>query len=328
MTNKLLTIAIPTYNGGNALIEAVESCRNIEVNLSEFEVLVVDNCSTDNSIEILNSKFSDFTPLRIVKNNVNVGRIPNWNKCIIHAEGKYLLYLFANDLVGKDNHIKQTLEFFDKYPESSICSVPWIISDFKMENMIPAPQYFNRTPGIGAFDAEPHVKSILENGKLPFVCLQSNFLRTKAIRDSGIEFDYNYSITSDGLFLSDLAITMGEVCFYDKHSIIWRQDAPNRMHSHVKYHDHIEQFFNTYMIINKSVSKNGIDVARAFANYRGYEYVVLSLSGFKLMNAWYSLKVWVRLIRKIPENRKLFYRQTFVNFINSVKKFRTLFERK
>ena len=49
MTKKLLTIAIPTYNGGNALIEAVESCKYINIPDSDLEVLVADNCSTDHS---------------------------------------------------------------------------------------------------------------------------------------------------------------------------------------------------------------------------------------------------------------------------------------
>lgn len=52
MSNKFLTVAIPTYNGGNALIEAVESCKKIDLDTSEFEVLVVDNDSNDNPMNI------------------------------------------------------------------------------------------------------------------------------------------------------------------------------------------------------------------------------------------------------------------------------------
>ena len=328
MTNKLLTIAIPTFNGGNALIEAVKSCKNVNIEYSDFEVLVLDNCSTDNSIELLETDYSDFKPLRIIRNTVNIGRIPNWNKCITHAEGKYMLYLFANDLISKDNNVKQTLDFFDNYPDSSICSVPWIISDFKMKNIFPSPQYYQRTPGVGAFDAEPHVVDILESGRLPFVCLQSNFLRTDLVKNTGIEFDSKYSITSDGLFLSDLAIKNGEVCFYDKHSVVWRQDAPNRMHSHVKYHDHMGQFFNTYMDINDTIAKNGLNVAKAFANYRGYEYIVLNLRSFRFKNAWHTLKAWLGIIKQIPDNKWLFYRQTMVNFIYSIRKTKSLFSGK
>jgi glycosyltransferase involved in cell wall biosynthesis len=275
MSKKLLTIAIPTYNGGNALIQAVESCKYVDIRESDFEVLVVDNCSTDNSIEILEKDYADFKPLRIVRNTVNVGRIPNWNKCITHAEGKYMLYLFANDLISHDNNVKETLAFFDKFPESAVCSVPWIISDFKMENMKSSFQYFIRTPGIGQYEAEFHVKKVVESGRLPFVCLQSNFLRVSDIRDLDIKFDDRYSITSDGIFLSKLAVLKKRVCFFDKHSIIWRQDAPNRLHSNIKYHAHLNQFFITFSIIEANLNDLQINITKSYVNYNPFKYILL-----------------------------------------------------
>jgi glycosyltransferase involved in cell wall biosynthesis len=330
MSKKLLTIAIPTYNGGNALIEAVESCKYVDISESDFEVLVVDNCSSDNSIEILETDYSGFEPLRIVKNSVNVGRIPNWNKCITHAEGKYLLYLFANDLISHDNNVKETLVFFDKYQESSLCSVPWIVSDFKMKNMFSAPQYHKRTPGVGAFNSEPHVKSILESGKLPFVCLQSNFLRTSDIYSSGLEFDDSYSITSDGIFLSKLAVFKKQVCFFNKHSIIWRQDAPNRLHSNVKYDDHIKQFFNTFIIINNEVSMGRKGVAKALANYSGSKYFWISLiKSRRKADVFYSFKLlslWFSLTKNGEINYLRFLYYSTINLILTVKKIPTFFK--
>lgn len=322
MTNKLLTVAIPTYNGGNALIEAVESCKNINLDSSEFEILVIDNCSNDNSIEILKTNYTDFTSLRIVKNSVNVGRIPNWNKCIEHSDGEYLLYLFANDLIAKDNHVKQTLDFFDLYPESSICSVPWIVSDFKIENTNLASQYFKRTPGVGSFSAESHIKKIIESGKLPYVCLQSNFLRITHIKNSGIRFNHNFSITSDGIFLSQLAMVSNQTCFFDKYSIIWRQDAPNRLHSNVDICDHMKQFYESFLIINSQICKDGINVSKAFANYQGYKYFLIPLLKLKskenLIESISILKQWISLGNRIETSRTIFYTKTFMNIIKTI----------
>ena len=45
-----LTIAIPTFNGGKNLERAINSCKNIQLPSDEYEILVVDNCSTDESI--------------------------------------------------------------------------------------------------------------------------------------------------------------------------------------------------------------------------------------------------------------------------------------
>ena len=48
-----LTVAIPNYNGGNNLNRAIESCRNIKSSKKNYEILVVDNKSTDNSLQIV-----------------------------------------------------------------------------------------------------------------------------------------------------------------------------------------------------------------------------------------------------------------------------------
>ena len=51
---KKLTIAIPNFNGGMNLQRAIESCRSIDLPENDFEILIVDNCSTDNSIDVIN----------------------------------------------------------------------------------------------------------------------------------------------------------------------------------------------------------------------------------------------------------------------------------
>ena len=45
-----LTVAVPVFNGGMQLLEAIESCKNISLPVTEFEVLIVDNCSTLNFV--------------------------------------------------------------------------------------------------------------------------------------------------------------------------------------------------------------------------------------------------------------------------------------
>ena len=77
-----LTIAIPNYNGGENLKRAIISCRNITIPVQEYEIIVVDNCSTDNSRNIVNELKNEFPNLIFLQNKENVGRIQNWNVCI------------------------------------------------------------------------------------------------------------------------------------------------------------------------------------------------------------------------------------------------------
>ena len=92
-----LTIAIPNYNGGENLKRAIISCQNIRIPIQEYEIIVVDNCSTDNSRDIVNELKNEFSNLVFLQNKENVGRIQNWNVCIEKAKGKFLIFLFSND---------------------------------------------------------------------------------------------------------------------------------------------------------------------------------------------------------------------------------------
>ncbi len=326
MTSLLLTVAIPTYNGGKSLIAAVESCKNINIPDDEFEVLIVDNCSNDGSINKLQKQFKQLNYLRIVENEKNYGRIGNWNRCLDIAHGEFILFLFTNDLIVKDSHISQAIYLLKQNSDCSLVNMPWIISDYKMTNLILSPQFFRRTPGYGYFDCAKYIKDVVESGKLPFVPLQSNLLRKSIIQKKGILFDPNLPISSDGVFLSELAIQTEVVGFYDKPPIIWRHDAPGRLHGQVKMNEHIKQVIKSFSIIG-ALSNNGINLTKAIVNYEAPEYFIISLikarSKSDLVYSRQLLFDWWQTVRKININMVQFIYRLFWRFIKLSLKIRT-----
>ena len=300
MSSILLTIAIPSYNGGNSLLEAVESCKNINLIYSEFEVLVVDNCSNDGSIDKLQNLNAKLSFLKIAKNEKNCGRVGNWNRCLEMAKGKFILFLFTNDLIAKKNHIKEALDLLIYNNECALINMPWIVSNYKMTDLSLPPQFFNRTPGYGYFDSAKHIKSVIETGKLPFVPLQSNLLRRSTVQKKGIKFDTGIPISSDGVFLSELAIHTGKVGFYDKPSVIWRYDAPGRLHSNINIKEHIKQVIKAFSVI-KGLSKNSINITKSIANYGALEFFIASLIQIKtkkdLVFSWHLLLDWCQTLK-------------------------------
>ncbi len=271
MNKVLLTIAVPTFNGGKALIEAIKSCDYINLQRDAFEVLIVDNCSTDDSIHEIEILQSESSTIRIVKNESNIGRIQNWNKCLELASGEFILFLFANDLIAKENYIPESLKMLQDNDQCALVSAPWIFSDYNMTNMYVQPQFYKRTPGYGYYEAEPHIKSVVESGKFPFVCLQSTFLRRSFIKNAALAFDPTLPLTCDGVFLAELAVQTNCVAFIDKTTMIFRHDAPNRQHSNVKLHEHIKQMFVAFLKISLLCKKSKINLNLAFSNYKGLE---------------------------------------------------------
>ena len=120
-TMSKLSIVIPNYNGGENLKRSIGSCKAIQMPESNYEILIVDNKSTDNSIDIVNEMKKKFTNIRLIQNEKNLGRIQNWNISIEKAGGEYLIFLFANDLINEKNNIHEVLQILDSDKTISIC---------------------------------------------------------------------------------------------------------------------------------------------------------------------------------------------------------------
>ena len=115
-----LTIAIPSFNGGKNLERAIRSCENIQLTIKDYEILVIDNCSTDDSVSIVKELRKKNGNLILIENQENVGRIENWNVSIDKSNGKFLIFLFSNDMINEQNNIHECLKILDADEEISI----------------------------------------------------------------------------------------------------------------------------------------------------------------------------------------------------------------
>jgi len=90
----LVNVCIPNYNNAKYLDTCIQSALN--QTYQNIEVILMDNCSTDNSIEIA-EKYSD--KIRIIQNPINIGQPKNTNKCIEYSNGKYCVILHSDDFL-------------------------------------------------------------------------------------------------------------------------------------------------------------------------------------------------------------------------------------
>lgn len=89
----LVSICIPTHNGERWIEESVRSA--FSQTYQPVEILVVDDRSTDNTLELVRS-FKD-ERVRIVVNATRLGLAGNWNECVKLAEGEFIKFLFQDD---------------------------------------------------------------------------------------------------------------------------------------------------------------------------------------------------------------------------------------
>lgn len=115
---KLVSIVIPNYNNGRYIKDALDSIEN--QTYKNIEVIIVDDCSTDNSLEIimeLKNKYS--FSIIIEKNKVNKKVSFTRNAGINIASGDYITTLDPDDCYFPDK-IEKELSVFKKYGDTVI----------------------------------------------------------------------------------------------------------------------------------------------------------------------------------------------------------------
>lgn len=96
----LISICIPTYNGEKYLAECMDSvCAQTFV---DFEVLVVDDCSSDTTFKIASKYAAHDVRIRVLQNKKNLGLVGNWNRCVELAQGEWIKFVFQDDLIGPE----------------------------------------------------------------------------------------------------------------------------------------------------------------------------------------------------------------------------------
>jgi|AGTN01.1.fsa_nt_gi Glycosyltransferases involved in cell wall biogenesis len=90
-----VSICIPTYNGSKFLAECLDSV--VAQSFTAFELLVVDDQSSDDTAQIVRQYADRDSRVRFVRNERNLGLVENWNRCVELAEGEWIKFVFQDD---------------------------------------------------------------------------------------------------------------------------------------------------------------------------------------------------------------------------------------
>lgn len=94
--NGLVSVILPNYNHGKYLQQRIESILSQTV--QNFELIILDDCSTDNSVEIIKQYESNQKVSKIILNSKNTGSpFKQWKKGIENAKGEYIWIAESDD---------------------------------------------------------------------------------------------------------------------------------------------------------------------------------------------------------------------------------------
>ena len=115
-TTPTVSILIPTYNYARYLDEAIQSVLN--QTFQNFEMIIVDDQSTDNTDQVVQKYLSD-PRISYIKNPKNLGLVGNFNQCLEYAKGSYIKFLLADDKL-EFTLLEKFVKLMDSIPSVSL----------------------------------------------------------------------------------------------------------------------------------------------------------------------------------------------------------------
>jgi glycosyltransferase involved in cell wall biosynthesis len=111
-----VTVLMSVYNSEKYLREAIDSI--LAQTFNHFEFLIVNDCSSDSSFELMKS-YND-SRIRIIKNPTNIGLTRSLNIGISNAKGEYIVRMDADD-ISCHNRLELLVQYMDNNPDVGIC---------------------------------------------------------------------------------------------------------------------------------------------------------------------------------------------------------------
>lgn len=112
-----ISVIMSVYNADEYLEESINSILN--QSFSNFEFLVIDDCSKDNSSTTLKQFALKDSRIKIHTNNENLGLTKNLNKLIQMSKGEYIARMDADD-ISLTGRFKEQIEYFESHADIDI----------------------------------------------------------------------------------------------------------------------------------------------------------------------------------------------------------------
>ena len=234
-----ITAIIPVYNANKTIITAVRSIQN--QNMDEIEIILVDDASTDNSIDIFNQLMSCDKRIKLIKNKKNKGTLYSRSIGAINANGKYIMTLDNDDLFiygifekCYEEAEKNNIDIIE-FSGLQICHncsvdlkkifIPHFLK-FKKDGVVV------RQPKLSTFDY------IRTNVSFDFidVFVWGKLIKTqiyqKALKTLGNEiYEHNICLTEDKIFTFGLFKVANSFKYIDIYGIIYIQNIESICHT-------------------------------------------------------------------------------------------------
>ena len=205
------SIILTSFNVEQYIRESIESVINQDIGFEEnVQLIIVDDGSTDNSLDIINEYAEQFPDNIVLLTQKNEGVASSRNLGLIYAEGEYVNFLDGDDFFSK-NTLSNVYDFFELNKESvDVVSLPLY--------------YFKRKKGNHELNNKLHCEGIVDlelEPNNPLLSISSSFIKSDVVKYEF--FDEDLICSEDSLLLNKILLNKNMYGFIDSSRYWYRQ---------------------------------------------------------------------------------------------------------
>ena len=200
-----LSVLIPNFNHGHLIGDQLRAI--LSQSLQPEKIVIVDDASTDNSVEIIRELISGQTSVELICKSENSGVVALVNEFVLRTTSDYVTVLAADDIV-LPGLFEQSLELLREHPEAAICSAVSYTESGTGAYVTPGPSAY--PTNVPEYLNPPRVLGLLTRREDWFMG-DTIILRREALLAEGL-FDPALLSYADGFMYRVLALRYG-ACF-------------------------------------------------------------------------------------------------------------------
>ena len=287
----LLSIIIPVYNTEKYLSECIQSCLNQNISSENYELILVDDGSTDNSIQIIKSFQKNYSNI-VVLQKINGGVSSARNMGINNAKGEYMLFVDSDDMIAENSLKKIVSKLKIRNIEILILNSAIYDNQIKRKDLYIFPQELSDI----SFSGIELFKRGYQRGSVCGVLFKKQF-----IFDFELLFSEKVEIGEDSIFFA-LAFVYSSFVSHsnvDFYKVNVREGSASRSWNYSK----IKHLLKSLDVINEYIEKNSFSKEQlSILSVRTYGIISKAIDNFFLTN---NLKKYYE-IKQIIKTNKLY----------------------
>lgn len=213
-TNPLVTVGVLSYNSAKTIIETLDSI--VSQTYYNIELIVSDDCSLDNTVEIVNQWLSihqnRFVKTKFLTVEENTGIAPNANRVVRNANGVFIKCIAADDILMPDC-IEANLFYIGDYD--------MLVSDVERFNGDTVIEYKNPVDFNRIFSMSPSNRAHYYSRTLFFCNVPTLFVRMSLYNRVGL-YDESQPLLEDVPFLLKVFASEAKVLYFPQKTVRYR----------------------------------------------------------------------------------------------------------